>query len=152
MYNVEIVGQVRLGTKSLNVYSSVDEPIFMAVEVAEALEYSDLNNVSKMLYVLEDDEKLPLPAVRGGQTRKVIFITELGLYNLLAQSRMPVARSWRRVVHEQLIKMRKDKQNDIIQQFEEWSEEMSNIYFDEETGNLMKSVTLSGGDVEQVPV
>jgi hypothetical protein len=65
---------------------------------------------------------------------------------------MPVARSWRRVVHEQLIKMRKDKQNDIIQQFEEWSEEMSNIYFDEETGNLMKSVTLSGGDVEQVPV
>lgn len=28
---------------------------------------------------------------------------------------------------------------------------MDNIYFDEETGKLMQSVTVQGGDVEQIP-
>lgn len=152
MYTSDLAGEVSLGTHKLNVYSTIDEPIFMAVEVAEAIEYSDINNVSKMLYVLETDEKLTLPVVRAGQRRTMLFITELGLYNLLAQSRMPIARSWRRVVHEQLIKMRKDKMMNVVQQFEEWSKEMSDIYFDDETGALMRSVTLPGGDVDQVPV
>jgi len=39
----------------------------------------------------------------------------------------------------------------IAEQFEEWDHAMDNIYFDEETGQLMQSVTVHGGDVMQVP-
>lgn len=152
MYNTEIVGQVRLGTEKLNVYSSVDEPLFRASEISELLGYKHPNYSWKMTQVCEEDEKLNLLVGGPGQSRKTMFVTELGLYNVLAHSDMPVARSWRRIVHEQLIKMRKDKMMNVVQQFEEWDKEMSNIYFDEENGVLMKSVTLPGGDVDQVPV
>ena len=77
--------------------------------------------------------------------------SENGLYNILAQSRMEIARSWRRVVHDELINMRKEKGRNIAEQFEEWDHAMDNIYFDEETGQLMQSVTIPGGDVIQIP-
>lgn len=41
----------------------------------------------------EEDEKLKLPLVVAGQRRSVNFVTENGLYNILAQSRMEIARS-----------------------------------------------------------
>lgn len=97
------------------------------------------------------DEKLKLPLVVAGQRRSVNFVTENGLYNILAQSRMEIARSWRRVVHDELINMRKEKGRNIAEQFEEWDHDMDNIYFDEETGQLMQSVTVPGGDVIQIP-
>ena len=40
---------------------------------------------------------------------------------------------------------------DISEQFEDWDHRADAIYFDEETGMLMRSVTVPGGDVEQVP-
>lgn len=98
----------------------------------------------------EEDEKLKLPLVVAGQRRSVNFVTENGLYNILAQSRMEIARSWRRVVHDELINMRKEKGRNIAEQFEEWDHAMDNIYFDEETGQLMQSVTVPGGDVIQL--
>lgn len=100
----------------------------------------------------EEDEKLKLPLVVAGQRRSVNFVTENGLYNILAQSRMEIARSWRRVVHDELINMRKEKGRNIAEQFEEWDHAMDNIYFDEETGQLMQSVTVPGGDVIQISI
>ena len=85
------------------------------------------------------------------KTQTTWFVTELGLYNILSQSRKPIARGWRRIAHEELIELRKSKGRDIKQQFEVWDEKYSDLYFDEETGVLMQSVTLPGGDVDQVP-
>lgn len=45
----------------------------------------------------------------------------------------------------------KEKGRNIAEQFEEWDHAMDNIYFDEETGQLMQSVTVPGGDVIQIP-
>lgn len=113
---------------------------------------SDISgNEWRMLEMCEEDEKLKLPLVVAGQRRSVNFVTENGLYNILAQSRMEIARSWRRVVHDELINMRKEKGRNIAEQFEEWDHAMDNIYFDEETGQLMQSVTVPGGDVIQIP-
>ena len=39
----------------------------------------------------------------------------------------------------------------VEDQFEEWDELLDTIYIDQETGILMQSVTVAGGDVEQVP-
>lgn len=150
MNTTDIVGYITFDEKTLSVYSSLDNPIFKAADVAGMIEYSD-GNTWKMLEMCEVDEKLNLPMVVAGQKRIVSFVTESGLYNILAQSRKPIARKWRRVVHNELIRLRKSRNMDIIQQFDEWDHALDDLYFDEETNMLMRSVTVQGGDVIQVP-
>ena len=147
---MEIVGSVIFKDKTLPIYSSLDVPLFRASDVAKLIEYSD-GNVWKMLEMCEADEKLTLPMVAHGQRRTVSFITETGLYNILAQSRKPIARAWRRVVHEELIALRKSRGKNVAEQFQDWDDAAESIYFDEETGMMMQSVTGAGGDGEQIP-
>lgn len=147
---MEVVGNIKFQNRLLPVYQSLDEPLFKASDVADLIDYSAGNvwNVTKMC---EEDEVLTLPLVVAGQSRKVTFVTETGLYNVLSQSRKPLARAWRRVVHEQLISLRRISNKTVVDQFDEWDHAADNIYFDEETGQLMRSITVAGGDVEQVP-
>ena len=147
---MNVVGTITFGKRLLDVYSSLDEPLFKASDVANMIDYSS-GNVWKMLEMCEEDEKLNLPMVVAGQRRTISFITETGLYNVLSQSRKSIARGWRRIVHEELIRLRKSNNKDIIEQFEDWDHELDTIYFDPETGILMQSVTVQGGDVIQVP-
>lgn len=144
------VGTIIFDNISLDVYSSLNEPLFKATDVASTIEYSD-GNAWRMANLCENDEKLNLPMVVAGQRRSVVFITETGLYNVLSQSRKPIARKWRRIIHDEIIRLRKQRGLDIIQQFEEWDERLDTLYIDPETGILMQSVTVQGGDVEQVP-
>ena len=148
---MEIVGNIRFMNHILPVYESLDEPLFKASDVANIIEYSD-SNVWKMLEMCEADEKLNLPLVVAGQRRLVSFVTETGLYNVLSQSRKPIARAWRRIVHTELINLRKTRGKDVAEQFEDWDRLADNIFFDEETGMMMQSVTVPGGDVEQIPL
>lgn len=175
---LEVVGLIRFDGHVLDVYNDLDEPYFLAVEVAKLVDYS-VGNTSHMLDMLEHDEKI-LVKVREGMSRqerralerkeaKVSgsrntttsigqsggptkwFVTELGLYNILSQSRKPIARKWRRVVHSNLIMMRRQNKLMIDGQFEEWDAIADDLYIDPDTGILMQSVTVPGGDVEQVP-
>ena len=148
---MNIIGNIKFMDHTLPVYDSLDEPKFKASDIATAIDYSD-GNVWKMLEMCEADEKLNLPLVVAGQRRSVSFVTEMGLYNILSQSRKPIARAWRRIVHEELIQLRKTRGMNIAQQFEDWDRQADNIYFDEATGMLMQSVTVAGGDVEQIPL
>ena len=132
--NIEIAGIISFGGKLLNVYGDLDAPLFKAKDISHVIEYSSGNEWKV-----------------AGQRRSVNFVTENGLYNILSQSRMEIARAWRRIVHDELINMRRTKGRNIAEQFEEWDHALDNIYFDEETGKLMQSVTVQGGDVEQIP-
>lgn len=145
-----VVGRISFDGKLLDVYASLDEPLFRASDIAKMIGYSE-GNTWKMLSVCEEDEKLNLPMVVAGQRRSISFVTEHGLYNILAQSRKPIARKWRRVVHDELIRLRKDRGMDIVDQFDEWDHALDSIYYDEETDTLMQSITIAGGDVIQVP-
>lgn len=149
-YVTDIVGTLEFDNRTLDVYSSVNEPLFRANDVANMIGYSD-GNTWKMLNMCEEDEKLNLLMVVAGQRRNVSFVTENGLYNILSQSRKPIARKWRRIIHDELIRIRRNRGLDIIAQFDIWDEMLDTLYFDEETGILMQSVTVQGGDVEQVP-
>ena len=109
---MEIVGKVIFMDHTLPVYDSLDKPLFKASDVANIIDYSE-GNVWKMLEMCETDEKLNLPLVVAGQRRSVSFITETGLYNVLSQSRKPIARAWRRIIHEELITLRKTRGKNI---------------------------------------
>lgn len=149
-YNTNIVGTITFDDRTLNVYQSLDEPVFRASDIATMIGYSE-GNTYKLLELCEKDEKLKLPVVVAGQTRYVSFVTELGLYNILAQSRKLTARKWRRVVHAELVRMRHDKGMTVVDQFDEWDDLLDTVYWDEEKKMLMQSVTVQGGDVEQIP-
>jgi prophage antirepressor-like protein len=149
--SLKVVGTISFGNHILDVYGDLDEPLFKATDISNMLGYSS-GNTWNMLNMCEEDEKLKLPMVVAGQSRMINFVTENGLYNILSQTRTELSRGWRRVVHNELINLRKASGKDIIQKFDEWSHELDNIYFDEETGILMQSVTVQGGDVIQVPL
>lgn len=144
------VDKITFGNKILDVYGSVDRPLFRASDVADMIDYSS-GNTWGLLSMCEEDEKLNLPMVVAGQRRKVSFVTETGLYNILSQSRKSIARGWRRIIHTELIRLRQSRGKNVVEQFDDWNHELDNIYFDDETGMLMQSVTIAGGDVIQVP-
>lgn len=145
---VKKVGRIQLGLYTLNVYDSLDNPLFLASEVREVL-YGD-----RLIYLFEDrlehDEILYLNCYTGFGNKKLMFLTERGLYSALYKSETFVARAWRRVISDRLIGMRKERSMDICEAFVEYDALMEDIYFDENTGHMMRSVTLPGGDVEQV--
>jgi prophage antirepressor-like protein len=152
------VGHIGFGGHILTIYESMDSPLFLAGEIGKLLDYSISNN-SHMLEVVEPDEKMlkvidaedmpewfdSVPTHSNARRSQTTwFVTELGLYNILSQSRKPIARGWRRIVHEELIELRKSKDLDIQKQFEIWDEKFSDLYFDEKTGRIMQSVTVPG--------
>jgi prophage antirepressor-like protein len=147
---MEIVGRIKFDGYILDVYNDLDVPYFLAVEIAKLIDYS-AGNTAEMLRTLEEDEHLLVTLQRSGQRRQVRMVTELGLYNVLSQSRKPIARKWRRIVHSNLVMMRRNNRLTIDEQFEEWDAMLDDLYIDPETGILMQSVTVRGGDVEQIP-
>ena len=148
---IKIVGEIKFQTKIIPVYGDLDKPLFKAADIADIVEYGE-GNVWNLTRLCEEDEYLKLPVLVSGQHRKMTFVTETGLYNILSQSRKPIARAWRRIVHEELIELRKSQGKNVTEKFDEWNLIADSIYFDEEKGCLMRSVTVQGGDVEQVPV
>lgn len=142
------VGRLQLGLHILNVYDSLEAPLFLASEVREIL-YND-RSVWIFEDLLEQDEILYLNTFAGGGKKRLMFLTEHGLYSALYKSETFAARAWRRVVSDRLVGMRKERSMDICEEFEEFDALMADIYFDEDSGRLMRSITLPGGDVEQV--
>ena len=146
---IERVGIITFDNMELDVYSSMREPLFLAWDVAASLGYGD---VPRMTEVLETGEyfKLKINAKDFGEATAVV-LTESGLYNAMSQSRVVMARKWRKIIHEELIRIRKESGKTIGQQFDEWDAMLDDLYFDEEKGTMMQSITTQGGDVVQVP-
>jgi len=93
IYEQEVLG------KNFKVYGSKEEPLFLAKDVAEWIEHS---NVTMMLTSVDEDEKIQLnnPYLDGkslgGNGKAVNFLTENGLYEVLMQSRKPIAKSFKK--------------------------------------------------------
>lgn len=132
---MDVVDVIRFEDMVLNVYShpSTEEPCFRL---------KDIDSV-KILDEIEADEFF--------KCEGEIYLTEMGLYNVLAHQNSPKARIWRRVIFEQLRSHRLFNHLSMSEQFEDWQEEADKYYIDEETGKLMMSITVEGGDVIQVP-
>lgn len=101
-----IINEQEVLGKHFTVYGTADEPLFLAKDVAEWIEY-DLSSVNKMLDKIDEDEKLVGTLFRSGQNREVWFLTENGLYEVLMQSRKPLAKEFKKKVKEILKSIRK---------------------------------------------
>ena len=66
-----------------------------------------MSSVNKMLDKIDEDEKLVGTLFRSGQNREAWFLTENGLYEVLMQSRKPLAKEFKKKVKEILKSIRK---------------------------------------------
>ena len=117
---IDILERIIVQGHDLDIYGSKEEPLFLAVEVAKLIDYS-VGNTAHMLRNVDSDEKKLLSTrnnsttARGNATDKW-FLTEYGLYEVLMQSRKPIARRFKSSVKKILKDIRlRDEGN-----FEDW--------------------------------
>lgn len=106
MNNLTIINEQEVLGKHFAVYGDFENPLFLAKDVAEWIEY-DVTSVNKMLNNVDDDEKVRniVPTLGGNQ--EAWFLTEDGLYEVLMQSRKPIAKEFKKKVKEILKSIRK---------------------------------------------
>ena len=94
------------------------------------------------------------------KTRWMLAVNELGIYEALFASRKLEARKFRMWAGTVMQKLRKNvglEQYEVMRMTEpdvqaEIDYMLDSLFHDEETGKLMMSVTVEGGDVDQVPL
>ena len=92
------------------------------------------------------------------KTRWMLAVNELGIYEALFASRRLEARKFRRWSATVLQKLRNQvglEQYEVMRMTEPEIQDdidhiLDTLFYDEETGKIMQSVTVAGGDVEQV--
>lgn len=104
MRKLEIIDQRTLLKKDFKIYGTVDNPLFLAKDVAIWIGHTDL---SRLVNLVDDDEKLKRTLYVSGQDREMWFLTEDGLYEVLMQSRKPIAKSFKKEVKMILKQIRK---------------------------------------------
>lgn len=104
MNEIKVINKSMLLGKEIDVYGSVDEPLFLAKDVAEWIEHTQ---PSKMVETVDEDEKLMGTIFLSGQNREVWMLTEDGLYEVLMQSRKQIAKQFKKGVKEILKTIRK---------------------------------------------
>lgn len=93
-------------TIKVNVYGTIEQPLFKAKEIATILEYANTEQAIRVN--VEEDDIKTYPLRDSGQLRHCKFITEEGLYDLAMSSKMPKAREFKKwVTHEVIPALRK---------------------------------------------
>lgn len=89
--------------KEFKMYGTPDRPLFLAKDVAEWIEHT---HTTHMLRSVDEDEKLNVIILHAGQNREVTMLTEYGLYEVLMQSRKPIAKEFKKEVKSILKQIR----------------------------------------------
>ncbi|MGX9756224.1 phage antirepressor [Clostridioides difficile] len=109
MNNLQTIKEQELFGKEFRVYGTLENPLFLAKDVAEWIDYSKTSegyyNTSKMLMSIDEDEKVTITNSNSGGNK--LFLTEDGLYEVLMQSRKPIAKQFKKEVKKILKEIRK---------------------------------------------
>lgn len=101
---LKVIDQREVLSKDFKIYGDYDNPLFLAKDVATWIEHNDM---SRMVNLVDDDEKLKRTLYVSGQNRNMWFLTEDGLYEVLMQSRKPIAKKFKKEVKKILKDVRK---------------------------------------------
>ncbi|WBY39794.1 phage antirepressor KilAC domain-containing protein [Bacillus subtilis] len=103
---LEIIDQRELLGHKFKIYGTYEEPLFLAKDVATWIDYS-VSNVSKLIEKVDEDEKTTRTLSTNGYKTDAWFLTEDGLYEVLMQSRKPIAKEFKKEVKQILKTIRK---------------------------------------------
>lgn len=105
--SLSVIDEQEVLGKHFVVYGTAENPLFLAKDVAEWIEY-DTNKVGQMIATVDEDEKLTTTIKWSGQNRNMWFLTENGLYEVLMLSRKPIAKEFKRQVKDILRTIRRN--------------------------------------------
>lgn len=130
MKELQIINQQEVLGKSFKVYGNVENPLFLAKDVAEWIDYGfdskGNRDTNGMLRTIDEEEKEK--NINPINNRVSWFLTEDGLYEVLMQSRKPIAKQFKKEVKKILKQMRLtggavlDEEKFIKQYFPSFSE------------------------------
>lgn len=106
MDELKVLNEQEVLGKQFRVYGTAEEPLFLAKDVAEWIEY-DTSSINKMITNVDDDEKVRKNVPTLGGIQESWFLTENGLYEVLMQSRKPISKQFKKEVKEILKTIRK---------------------------------------------
>lgn len=128
---VQLVDTTEILGRRIDLYRSIENPLFLAKDVAEWIDYARTDNgkyydVSKMLQSIDKEEtyktkilatniirdknlsQKTIPTDSNGKSRDPFwFLTEDGLYEVCMQSRKPIAKQMKKQIKEYLRNIRK---------------------------------------------
>lgn len=119
----------------------------------------DPNMLERFNIEVSEDGLTDVRSRGENKTRWMLAVNEIGIYEALFASRKLEARKFRRWTASVMKKLRSQvglEGYQVMRMTEpEIQDEIDHIldtlFYNEETGQLMQSVTVQGGDVEQVP-
>lgn len=137
MNNIQILAQKEVLGKQFTIYGDFNNPLFLAKDVANWIDYSKSGNgsynVNRMLSGIDEEEKLVVKVLVAGQNRDVLAVTEDGLYEVLMQSTKPIAKQFKKQVKEILKEIRKKgiyatdaKKAELLSNPDTWQEMLDN--------------------------
>ena len=75
----------------INIQGTIDEPLFQANQIGKLLE---MTNINKLLSSFDNIEKVITKSSTLGGIQNVTFLTERGLYKVMARSNKPIAKKF----------------------------------------------------------
>ena len=102
---IQVLKQSELLGHQFTVYGTPENPLFLAKEIAECIDY-DKSSLNKLVASVDDDEKVRNIIPTPGGNQQVWMLTEDGLYEVLMQSRKPIAKQFKKGVKQILHEVR----------------------------------------------
>lgn len=104
MTNLKIIDRRTVLDKPFTIYGDFENPLFLAKDVSTWINHSQAD---VMIRNVDDDEKVLNIVQTLGGNQEAWFLTENGLYEVLMQSRKPIAKQFKREVKAILREIRK---------------------------------------------
>lgn len=117
---LQVIDKRNILDHEVTTYGDLENPLFLAKDVASWIEHSD---VSKMMKSVDEDEKVKNIVRTLGGNQEMWFLTEDGLYEVLMQSRKPIAKQFKKKVK----KLLKDLRLNRFNPYENMSKELQAI-------------------------
>lgn len=113
---LQVIEERQVLNKEFRIYGTPEEPLFLAKDVADWIDYPyesktrGIRKVSQMVNMVDDEEKVKRSynvattsdsnnvATTSRKTQQTWFLTEDGLYEVLMQSRKPIAKQFKKEV------------------------------------------------------
>lgn len=113
MQELKVLNEQEVLGKQFKMYGTAENPLFKASDVAQMIDYSKDGkgnyNVSAMISTVDEDEKQKIFTNLNNNEvgSNTWFLTEDGLYEVLMQSRKPIAKQFKKKIKEILKTIRK---------------------------------------------
>ena len=102
---LQVIDKTKILGKDVNLYCSIEDPLFEASEVASWLDVKNVSQMLKQADIDESEKAIFLKYTLGGN-QKTLFITEDAMYEVLMRSRKKEAKPFRKEIKKYLKSIR----------------------------------------------